>query len=441
MFGAIAATPLPILILVFSFICPTELSLYLGGLRLPPHRIALLVFLPMALTRLMGKDGPRLKSFDYLVFGYNIWTVSVFMLNDGAEEGLKFGGSLALESFGSYILARAYVRDVATAASVIGALFAAVLLAGLIALPETVLGSHYVHETLAKLTGYSHPIAYEKRLGLTRAYGTFDHPIHFGTFCASVLALVWMCERRAGKVALITSATLLGLSSAPILCLGVQGALIGWDRVTRSMKRRVAMTVGVLLALYLGASLVMTRSPLVFIATGMTLDPWTGFYRTLIWDYGLENVWAHPLTGIGLADWERPKWMAAATIDTMWLVIAVRTGVPSFLLVAGAILLIALAVAKAAAASGEKAIRRFALGWMFSLLALVLAACTVHFWNVLHAYFFFFVGLAGWVADPVRSRRRAKAPALARVRPGAIAYPRLRSPARAAALPALPPPS
>ena len=54
-----------------------------------------------------------------------------------------------------------------------------------------------------------------------RAYGTFDHPIHYGTFCAALLAQFWYAttstmERRKRAV-LLAGATFLGLSSAPIL--------------------------------------------------------------------------------------------------------------------------------------------------------------------------------------------------------------------------------
>jgi hypothetical protein len=43
-----------------------------------------------------------------------------------------------------------------------------------------------------------------------------------------------------------------------------------------------------------------------------------------------------------------------------------------------------------------------------SLIALTLVGCTVHYWNVLYAFFFFFIGLAGWMADPVKVRATAR---------------------------------
>ena len=411
--------PLPVVILLASFLCPTELSLYVGGLRLPPHRITLLVLLPLALHRLMVRSDIRLRGFDWAFIAFNAATLAAFAYHGvqylGPEQvpsnGLVYGGSLALEGLAGYLVARTWIRDVETLRAVLRLLFAVAVAAGLVALPETLLGQHFVHDLLQAVTGYVHPRDTEQRLGLTRAYGTFDHPIHLGTFCASVLALAWYGSRsglpRWGKVVAIVGATFTALSSAPLLVCGVQGALIGWDRLTRGVPGRASITMGCLAGLYLAASLVMSRSPIAFIATGMTLDSWTGFYRLVIWENGLENVWANPWVGLGLADWERPAWMASASIDAFWLVIAMRTGIPTFLLLVLAIGLLTRDLVKRGTRARDRVIRNFARAWLFSLIALSLAACTVHYWNAIYAYFFFFLGLGGLMADPIRVRAKA----------------------------------
>ena len=43
-----------------------------------------------------------------------------------------------------------------------------------------------------------------------------------------------------------------------------------------------------------------------------------------------------------------------------------------------------------------------------SLIALSLVGCTVHFWNVLYAFFFFFIGMSGWIADPAAQAGRGE---------------------------------
>jgi len=411
MLRAISAAPVPVVLVVASFLCPTEFSIYLDGLRLPPHRVALIILFPFALARLLASPAIRIKSFDFVFILFNVWTVWVFAYHAGGKEGLVYGGSLALESLGAYLIARTYVRDAPAFQATIKIILGAIATAALIALPETLLGQTFVHDFLRSLTGYHHPTGIETRLGLTRAYGTFDHPIHYGTFCAALLALIWFSEHRSakrnGKAALVSFATFLGISSAPMLCLGLQGGMLVWDRLTRGITSRGWLTIATLAGLYIGASMVATRSPIAFVATGMTLDPWTGFYRLQIWENGLENVWANPWVGIGLADWVRPWWMVSPTVDAFWLVITMREGIPAIVLIGLAMGLLARAVLKGRRLHANRTVRTIALGWMMSLIALTLIGCTVHYWNVLHAYFFFFLGLGGWIADPTRAARMA----------------------------------
>ena len=73
--------PWPVIALILGFLCPTELSLYLGGLRLPPYRIILLVVVPIALWKLcFAGKGTRLKAFDYFFFAFGAWIVFSFSI-------------------------------------------------------------------------------------------------------------------------------------------------------------------------------------------------------------------------------------------------------------------------------------------------------------------------------------------------------------------------
>lgn len=407
MFKPLTNIPVPVLVLILSFLCPTEFSLMVDSFRLSPHRVVLLLLAPAALFRLLSRADTHPKSFDLVMLLFSLSSIAVFMEHMGADGGIKFGGSLALESFGAYIMVRAHIRNADDFRATVKVLLLAVIAAGLIALPETFLGKLFVHDTLRAWTGYVHPTMLEQRLGLTRAYGTFDHPIHFATFTASVLAMVWFSETRPMarrmKAALIGFITLLGVSSAPILCLVLQGGFIFWERITRTMARRVSVLVIAAITLYALAAAVMTRSPFAFVATGLTLDSWTGYYRLQIWQHGLNNVWANPWLGIGLADWVRPWWMVADTVDAFWLVLMMRQGIPSaFLLVLAMALLIRQAYVNGIRQQ-QSQLRPLAMGWLISLLALIMVAFTVHYWNVLFAYFCFIIGLGGVFADPLAS--------------------------------------
>jgi hypothetical protein len=405
---------LPIICVLISFLAPSELSLYVADLRLPPHRIALLAFFPMAAWRLFFSGTCRVRFFDILFLLYNAWTFIVYAQH-GTNGGVAYGGSLALEGMGAYTIARAYVRDIETFHSTLRMFVVTVLVAGLIALPETLFGQHFVHSFLKPIFGGDiYPL--ETRWGLTRAAATFDHPIHLGTYCAGLVALVWYSERRAqeryGKMAIMGVATFTALSSAPLLCAALQVGLAVLERVTRQVKNR-AMIAGIALAgLYIGISLFATRSPIAILATGLTIDSWTGYYRLHIWENGIKNVLAHPLFGIGLADWERPWWMISGTVDSLWLVTAMRSGLPSVILMGLSVVFLAFAVSKATWNRSDPQRARIATGWLISMFAWVLVGFTVHYWNVLYTVFFFFLGLGGWLADAKRVRRRARRPAI-----------------------------
>jgi hypothetical protein len=420
MLSILTRTPFPVLVLILGLICPTELSVFVGSLRLPPHRIAILLFVLPALWRIAIAGKARIASFDILLLLFNVWSLGVFYLHAGGE-GVEFGGALALESFGAYAIARAYVRTYDDFRAALRCLFLAVLIVGAMAVPESLLGQHFAHDWLYKMTGYYYPTEVEYRLGLARAYATMDHPILYGTFCASIMSLLWFTNerkpQRAARAGVVSCAAFLGLSSAPILCLFLQGGLMVWEKVTRSIKGRTKIFLIALGFLYIVIEVLTERSAIESIATRITLDPQTAFYRIQIWTYGVDNIMARPFFGLGMGEWERATWMASATVDAFWLVVPIRVGLPGLVLMLAGLVAILWAVHHPRRKKGRsRPARDFAVGWTISLVALCLAALTVHYWNAIHAYFFFFVGLGGWLADPVKMKAAARSRARQPVR-------------------------
>jgi hypothetical protein len=405
MLDAFRKTPLPIVLVILSFISPTELSLVVGDLRLSPHRVVFLLFIPFALYRLAMRSDCRLKLYDVPFFGLAIWQTFVFTWHAGSA-GFAFGGSWALESLGAYLIARAYIRDIETLQATLRLIFVSIILAALIATLDTITGSYFVHETLRKMLGGDPMPAVEFRKGLARAASTFDHPIHYGTYCATMFALMWMSEPdrtwRYIRAAGMAIAALLAMSSAPLLSLGMQLAMMGWNKSTARIPLRTQMTLAIAVGLYLGVLMTAQRPPVQILISIATFDPWTGFYRMMIWEYGLENLWTSPWIGIGMADWVRPKWMYSTTIDAYWLVLALRSGIPALLLLVTGIFLIGYGVVKRGRRSSDLLRRRMSAGWMISLIAICLLGATVHYWNVPHALLYFFLGLGSALADPRR---------------------------------------
>ncbi|MDX2307532.1 MAG: hypothetical protein NW216_04770 [Hyphomicrobium sp.] len=422
MLTALRLTPIPVTLAILSFIMPTELSLVLGDLRLSPHRVVFLIFFPFAVWRLLSNPACGLKAYDFPIFLLAAWQSAIFTYHSG-NEGLAFGGSWALESLGGYLIARAYIRDLDALKASLKIVFASIVTAALIATLDSLTQSYFTHELLRAIVGGEPMPPVELRQGIARAASTFDHPIHYGTYCATMFALIWAAETkkvvRAMRAAVLAIAALLALSSAPLLSLGLQTMMLLWDRGTRGIGMRTQLTLAAVVGLYIGVAAVSPKSPIELLIVGATFDPWTGLYRIMIWTHGLENVWAYPFTGIGLAEWERPRWMVSSTIDAYWLVLPMRSGIPALLLLSLTIVMLGRGVIRRAVGSRDAERRRIGSGWMISLVAFCLLGATVHFWNVPHALFFFFIGLGSALADPRRITASARGTdtSIARTRP------------------------
>ena len=156
--------PIPVVLILLSFLCPTEFSLYLAGLRLPPHRLALLILLPIAIVRILASNDQRIRSFDIFFILYGVSTLATYAYHAG-QEGFVYGGSLALEAVGGYFVARAFVRTTEQLRATMRIFLVAIIVAALFALPEMLLGNIYTHNFLHKLTGYYHPIGLRRGSG------------------------------------------------------------------------------------------------------------------------------------------------------------------------------------------------------------------------------------------------------------------------------------
>jgi hypothetical protein len=397
--------PLPVLCLIIGIIAPFELSLYLGSIRLPPHRIAILLFVVPAVYRLIAQRHLRTTAFDVLFFLYAAWTAGVLIKHEGLGSGGEFGGALALESFGGYAIARAYIRDERSFVATIRLLFGAMFVVGAIALIESVSGELFLRSWLQKLTGVYYRIKIEERLGLTRATAVFEHPILYGTFCASLFSFAWFLSRSyVGKgmcSGIVAGSTFLSLSSAPLLCIMVQFTMIVWEKLSRPLRYRAAITIVLAVITYAIVEIASNRSAIEAIVLRVTIDAWTAYYRLQIWTYGLENVWSHPFFGIGRGDWSRVWWMSSSSVDAFWLVIMMRVGIPAPVLLGLSMILLVWGVYRGTHRNASRAVRDIAYAWMISILALVFVALTVHYWNAIHAYFFMLLGMGGWIADPL----------------------------------------
>lgn len=399
-FAALSWCPAWVALLLFTLMMPTEFSFSAGSLRLTPYRLVLiLAFLP-SLGRVLGGKSRPLHLVDLLVALHVLWSYVVIIHHHGLGTGVESGGIRMLEFGGAYLIARAYIVD---ERSFRGACIMLLTLLALLApfvVVESITGRHLIKDIASALVGRRFHTNIEPRFGFARAFGPFDHPILLGVFAAGALGVsrlvalpqIGQPQRRRLPVAASAVSAVSSLSSGALATLMVQVGLLIWDAKTRYVQGRWKLLTAGIVAVYTAVDLLSNRAGYLVFLHYLTFSAHTAYNRVIIFQYGIQDVWRNPLYGIGFYEWTRPAWMHSASMDNFWLVQAVTFGIPGFLTIALAYLVM---LSKGWGKLPPR-LGRLRLGWSISLVGMMVAACTVHYWNNLFVYFAFFLGMGSW---------------------------------------------
>ncbi len=375
---------------------------YIGPTRLSPYRLVLvLTFIPCLMAWLSGSVG-RTRLPDVLMLLAAIWGAVVLISTHGIDKALQTAGIFVIETFGTFLFARRYIRDIVAFRRMVKSLVFMVIFLLPFALYENFAGSPILLELFGKVFSVYDVIGSEARLGLRRAQGTFEHFILFGVVCSSAFALSYYvfgaAARLGGRLSsvLVAMTVVSSLSSGAILSVAVQGMLIVWDKVTVRVARRWGILATLIIAAYFVVELSSNRSAFDVFISYLTFNADTSYMRVHIWHYGTQSVMQHPIFGIGLNDWERPSWMGGS-MDNFWLVTAVRYGIPGLLFTAGGFLSVCFGLGRLKNLPYEVAQCRKAL--IITICGLALAICTVHVWDAPYVLIIFLLGSGMWIFD------------------------------------------
>jgi O-antigen ligase len=367
--------------------------------------LLLCLFFPAIIGWLFGKAGPK-RIADYFIIVFTLWCMVALIGADGFSISIEPMGMLAIETLGAYFLGRTFVRTRFQFWSFCKWLTALLMILLPLAVLEAYMNRVIALEVLGKVWKTHIGVFLDRpgRMGLRRAQVTFEHPILFGLFVANGYGLlVYSIERsKVGvkawwRVVLVAANTFFSLSTGAYLAVGVQLILTAWEFATRTVKSRWKILLAIVIFAYVSVDLMSNRSPFQVFVSYMTFDQSTSYNRILIWQFGTQQVMATPVFGIGLTgEWARPWWMNPS-MDNFWLLIAVRHGVPAFVLMMAAIYFIIRDVVKAKLTTPEHLNIR--LGWMFTLVSMFVAICSVHLWNATYCFLFFLLGAGLWMAD------------------------------------------
>jgi hypothetical protein len=404
---ALAGTAISLLLVwlfVIGLVVPPENSLYVGSLRLSPYRVVLLIALLPCLYRYLNGQAGGFHVADALIVLHVLWaTVSLYVAHGGNAAMVEDAGIYFLETAIPYFLARCYIRSAADFEAL--ARFFSIVIICL--LPWAAYES--ITDTTIRTVSADYPL----RWGLGRAWGPFDHPILYGVFVSSMFGIVFFALQgrisnfsRYVRSGAIVAATFFSMSSGPLVGLAAQWGLAGWHYVTRTVKRRWLFLGALFLAAWIVVSILSTRTPIQVFIHYFTFNPHTSYMRIYIFDYGLQNVLANPWFGLGMNQWTRPSWVPLS-VDNFWLLNAMRYGIPALMMFAGAVVLTCLRVGRASIQDAQ--VRNCRTGWLVSIVGLMVAGLTVHYWNATYCLFMFLLGAGVWMAEAGKGAARQSA--------------------------------
>ena len=377
----------------------------LGPVVMTGVRLVLIFLIPVMAARLISGKAGKMLPTDVLFFLHWLW-IGVTIGIQNPDSMIQNVGATGVEFLGGYFLGRTFIR---TKADMIGLIRFSVLLVVLslpFAVYETLTGRSLIIEVLRALPVVEGPVKDDslKRMGLNRVQMDFATPIHYGVYCTIVFSFcyfglkgVYSNFKRYLATMVIFACVFFSLSSGALLPVMLQLFMIIWAFMFRKSARRWWYLLGWLAFCYVFIDLLSNRSPYRVFMSYATFSSANAYWRAAINQYGMENVWANPYLGIGFANWKRPSWMGSNSVDNFWLLMAMRHGIPGFLLIATGYAVAMWQVVFARLGDGDPVLLRLRLAWIFTFISLAFTMVTVHIWSEIYSLVFFHIGAGLWL--------------------------------------------
>jgi hypothetical protein len=389
---------------IITFVIPVYF--YLGPLRLAPFLLFLIVgFIPLFFVWISGRAG-KIRLPDLLILFSSIWGGLALCLSRGVGAAIEPAGILILQTFGAFLMGRCLVRNKATFDTVLRVQIAILLLFFPFALLETRTGAAYYLQVFSKIAPTYGDSAMDPRMGLHRVQGAFEHPILFGIFVSSTFSLLFYALRGRLRIIMLSvslALSIMSVSTGAMVCIFAQCGMIAWDRLFCNDPKRWRNLAVFCLLLYVTVDLLSNRTPFNVFVDYLTFNSGSAYNRILIWKYGTAEVWRHPLFGIGLNEWLRAPWMSPS-MDNFWLVIAVRYGLPSLIMLSTGFFLVLFQAGKQRGLDRETA--RIRRGMVLSIVGVFVAICSVHLWNATFCWMMFLIGSTVWIGEETSAQSR-----------------------------------
>jgi O-antigen ligase len=126
-------------------------------------------------------------------------------------------------------------------------------------------------------------------------------------------------------------------------------------------------------------------NPTSWIVSHLTLDPGTGYFRLYVFDYYYDMIALKPIWGWGFADTiGDDDFLGKTTLDNVWLVCAVRFGIPIIvLLLMTNIGTFYRSAPRIEGGAADPYINSLGTGFTASIICFCIIGLTVHYWNAI----------------------------------------------------------
>lgn len=392
-----------ITLFIVGLCIPIQLSI--GPVRLSAYRIVLLIALVPAILAWFSMKQSKTNATDIFMVMFALWGALSLLVMDGVALSVESSVIFIVETWGSYIIARSFVRTPEDFAAIAKILFYCILFFLPFAVIEALTDRTLLLDVLGKVFPVWRNIWDFKRLGLERAQVVFEHPILFGVFCASGFALsIYVVNfgrtitRTLGSAFLIFCATFLSLSSGALTMLASLLSLTIWDRMLVRIPRRWLILFLLIVLAYVVVDIISNRTPIHVFVSYLTFSSHNSYTRILIFESSSEAIFKSPWFGYGLTnEWELKWEWLTRSVDNFFLLIALRHGFPALIFFSIAILYVFINLAKLKIVDSRLVAYR--AGLLITLGGLIIAGTTVHYWNAIYALFMFLLGSGAWLAD------------------------------------------
>lgn len=397
-----ARLPTLVVLYVIAFTLPIQANI--GGLVFTSVRLLLLlVIVPLTVNLFRGKYG-RVMFVDIMFFLHMLWG-SIALAVNNPDRVVAFMGSNSIEFIGGYVIARACIQNIDDFRRLCWFLVLVTVVTAPFAVYEALTDDPIILRILNTLPGISSlpNAASAPRLGLERAQVFLSHPIHYGLFASLTLAVLFVGFKetlsmgaRYSLFVILLVCTMLSLSSGALLAALLQIGLITWAWIFKANNARWTIFFLTCVAAYVTVDLLSNRTPIQVFMHYATLNPHTAYWRAIIFEWGMKNVWDNPIFGVGLNEWERPIYMRSSSMDNFWLLMAVRYGLPGFILLASGYLSALWRIGRRDF-DGDQPLLKLRQGWMICMVGMTFTLTTVHIWGELYSFVFFFFGAGIWM--------------------------------------------